>query len=294
VVAAVVCAGLGMMVVGADTKSGNESLVRRYVGVWNSGDLATVNRIIAANVVRQGPAASFSARGRDELKAMITQVRTDYPDLRVTMDELEDRGDHVVVSWSVRATYGGTEFPEAVGRKVKTTGTSLYRVAGGKIVAETVSWDHLGVNEQLGIRMPMEAPDDNVALVRRFLEDVYGKGDMDAAYEIVAEDHVFHVPAGTDYESGRDGVQRRVAMFRAALPDLSFRIGETFASQDLVAMSWTFSGTHQGPFMGVGPTGKRVAINGLSMARVRDGKIVETWGYWDTGQLYKQLGTHPH
>jgi steroid delta-isomerase-like uncharacterized protein len=291
---AVVCAGLGVVVTAADRKSANKTLVHKYVDIWNTGDFSTVDQILAADVVRHGPAASFSARGRDDLKAMVTQVRADYPDLRVMVNNLEDRGDHVALSWSVEATYGGTAFPEAVGRKMKTTGTSLYRLAGGKIVAESASWDHLGVNEQLGIQMPMEAPDGNVALIRRFLLDVYEKGDMDAAYELVAEDHVFHVPAGADYKSGRDGVQRRAGMFRTAFPDLSFRIGETFAGQDLVAMSWTFSGTHRGQFMGVGPTGKHVAIDGLSMARVRDGKIVETWGYWDTGQLYKQLGTHPH
>jgi steroid delta-isomerase-like uncharacterized protein len=291
---AVVCAGLAVAVATAAKKSENEILIGKYVEVWNNADFSGADEILAADVVRHGPLAAFSTQGRDGLKAYIAGTRAEYPDLKVTIDDLQDDGNRVVLSWSVRATYGGTEFPEAVGRTMKMKGTSIYRVAGGRIAEEWASWDHLGVNEQLGIRVAPETPDQNKVLVRRFLEEIYENGNMEVAYEIVAEDHVFHVPAGADYKSGRDGVQSRAAMFRGAFPDLDFNYGEMLAAGDLVASSWTFTGTHKGEFLGVAPTGKRVAIEGLSMARISNGKIVESWGYWDTGQLYEQLGTHQH
>jgi steroid delta-isomerase-like uncharacterized protein len=291
---AVASAGVVVAVAAAAKKSEGEILVRKYVDVWNDGDLELADEILAADVVRHGPRAAFSAQGLENLKAVIAGTRLEYPNIKVSISDIEDDGDRVALRWSVKATYRGAEYPEANGRKMKTTGTSIYRVAEGRIVEESASWDYLGVNEQLGIPSSPETPEQNQAIVRRFMNELYEKGNMDVAYEIVAEDHIFHVPAGADYKSGRDGVRNRAAMFREAFPDLDFVYGETFAAGDLVASSWTFTGTHKGEFLGVASTGKRIAIEGLSMSRVRDGKIVESWGYWDTGQLYKQLGTRPN
>ena len=78
-------------------------------------------------------------------------------------------------------------------------------------------------------------------------------------------------------------------MFRAAFPDLRFVLGETFASGDMVATQWTFTGTHRGDFLGVAPTGKRVTLEGLSMSRVENGQLKESWGSWDSGEFLRQV-----
>ena len=287
--AVLVCAVLAVAVAAAD-RGHNKSIVKRYLEVWNSRDSATANEILAADVVRIGPTPRFSASGREELKAYIQETQSIYPNLKVHINRLESEGDTVILSWTIKATYKGTEFPRATGRKVKASGTSYYRIAQGRITEERVSWDVLGVYRQLGVDPPPDEARQNTVIVRRFLDELYVKGNMDVAYEIVSDEHVLHVPAGKTYRTGRDGTQRRAAMFRDAFPDLEFTFNETTAQGDLVALQWTFSGTHNGPFLGAAPTGKRVAIEGLSMSRIKDGKIIESWGFWDTGEFFRQTG----
>ena len=286
--AVMVCA-IVTVAVAAD-KDQNKRIVKRYIEVWNNRDFAAVNEILADDVVRIGPTPRFSASGREELKAYIQETQSIYPNLKVHINRLESEGDTVILSWTVKATYRGTEFPRAAGQKVKASGTSYYRIVRGRITEERATWDVLGVYRQLGVDPPPDEGQENTGIVLRFLDELYVKGNMDAAYEIVSDDHVLHVPAGKTHRTGREGTQRRAAMFRDAFPDLEFTFNETTAQGDLVALQWTFSGTHNGPFLGAAPTGKRVAIEGLSMSRIKDGKIVESWGYWDTGEFFRQIG----
>ena len=79
-------------------------------------------------------------------------------------------------------------------------------------------------------------------------------------------------------------------MFRAAFPDLHGEIVEQMADGDGVATRKTFHGTHQGPLMGIPPTGKSVAISVIDLVRVRDGRIVEHWNVVDVPGLMAQLG----
>jgi len=60
-----------------------------------------------------------------------------------------------------------------------------------------------------------------------------------------------------------------------------------------VVTRWTAIGTHQGPFMGIAPTGKRFTITGISFLRIFDGKIVEEWQQWDSLGLLQQLDVIP-
>jgi steroid delta-isomerase-like uncharacterized protein len=287
--ALLVCAGIAVAVA-APGLDANQAVIMKYVDIWNKGDMALADEVLTASVARLGPDVQFSPSGIANVKAYIAEARETYPDLKVTINKLESEADRVIMSWTFRGTYAGTEFPEAAGARVRTSGTSVYRLAGGKIAEERISWDVLGVYHQLGVDPPEDQARGNIALLRRFIHELYDRGNLDAAYEIVAEDHVFHVPAGSAYRQGRDAVQKRAAMFRAAFPDLRFVLGETFASGDMVATHWTFSGTHRGGFLGVEPTGKRVTLEGLSMARVKDGQVAETWGYWDTGEFLSQVG----
>ena len=58
------------------------------------------------------------------------------PRLKVSTDSLEVNGDQAVLSWTVKAEYGGAEYPQAKGKTIKTWGTSFYTIANGKIVEE--------------------------------------------------------------------------------------------------------------------------------------------------------------
>jgi predicted ester cyclase len=79
-------------------------------------------------------------------------------------------------------------------------------------------------------------------------------------------------------------------MFHTAFPDLDVIVDDMIAEGDKVAAHWTARGTHQGPFLGVPVTGKRVAQTGIDTYRYVDGKIVEWWRNDDTLGLMQQFG----
>ncbi len=81
-----------------------------------------------------------------------------------------------------------------------------------------------------------------------------------------------------------------ISQYRAAFPDLRLRIDEAIGSGAAVAVRYTTEGTHEGAFMGLPATGKRVSAPAMVFYHVRDGKIAESWGLTDVMELMRQLG----
>jgi steroid delta-isomerase-like uncharacterized protein len=79
----------------------------------------------------------------------------------------------------------------------------------------------------------------------------------------------------------------------AAFPDFAVTVEDAVAEGDKVALRVTIRGTHQGALMGTPPTGKPIAISGMSLWRIADGKIVERWESADMLGLMQQLGVIP-
>ena len=134
----------------------------------------------------------------------------------------------------------------------------------------------------------MSAEEKNKALVRRFIEDVYNRGNLDVADELLAPDYVDHtVPPGK--YSSREGLKRSVAKQRASSSDLRFSIKEQLAEGDQVITGVVGSGTHDRErFMGLAPTGERMSIENIFISRVVEGKIVEDWGVRDASAVWQQ------
>ena len=59
---------------------------------------------------------------------------------------------------------------------------------------------------------------------------------------------------------------------------------------DLIASRWTATMTHQGDDLGVPASGRQVTVHGMSMARLKDGRMVEGWNNWDTLEMMQQIG----
>jgi predicted ester cyclase len=66
-------------------------------------------------------------------------------------------------------------------------------------------------------------------------------------------------------------------MYRNAFPDVQLSIEDQVAEGDKVVTRWIGSGTHQGEMMGIAPTGNQVRVDGMTISRIEDGKIVEEW-----------------
>jgi predicted ester cyclase len=81
-----------------------------------------------------------------------------------------------------------------------------------------------------------------------------------------------------------------LATIAAAFPDLRMAEADSLREGEKVAFRWILSGTHEGEFMGVAPTGRRVEAMGMDIVRLADGEIVEHWGEFDAMGLLRQMG----
>lgn len=131
----------------------------------------------------------------------------------------------------------------------------------------------------------------NKTLIRRFYDEVWASGNVDFASEVFSDDYVRHDLRPTQAEPGAAGQARIAAQFRQAFPDLEWHIDLVLAEGDLVAARWTATGTHNGPWGDVPPTGKRATLAGVNIFRFDDsGKVAEIWNHRDDLGLMQQLG----
>ena len=133
-------------------------------------------------------------------------------------------------------------------------------------------------------------PEENKAVVRRFIEEVIGGGNLELIDELFAPHYVLHDPAVPGEVRGPEGIKQYVGMYRGAYPDTRFTIEDQIAEGDEVVTRWTGRGTHQGELMGIPPTGQEVAVTGIEFDRVSAGKFEETWVNYDALGMMQLLG----
>ena len=131
--------------------------------------------------------------------------------------------------------------------------------------------------------------EENKALVRRFYEEVWDRGNTDFAFEVFADDYVRHDFRPTDAPPGPAGQKKIADDFRAAFPDLSFTVDLLFGEQDYVLGRWTARGTHSGRWGAVEPTGRHVTFSGANVCRFEGGKVAEIWNHRDDLGLREQI-----
>jgi steroid delta-isomerase-like uncharacterized protein len=133
--------------------------------------------------------------------------------------------------------------------------------------------------------------EDHKALIRRLFEEVWNQGHLALVAEFYNPDHVEHTPTGP--LQGFEALKQFIAMYRSAFPDVHFTIEDQIAEGDRVATRWSARGTHQGPLMGIPPTGKQVMVTAIGLGRFAGGKLVEGWNEVDMLGLMQQLGVVP-
>jgi steroid delta-isomerase-like uncharacterized protein len=134
--------------------------------------------------------------------------------------------------------------------------------------------------------------DQNKTFYRRFIKQVFNEGRLDLVDGLLSPSYVFHdAPPGTP--PGPEGIKQIVSTFRAAFPDLEITVDDLVAEGDKVSARTTMRGTHRGVFLGFPGTGKAVTMTGLTMVRIVDGSLVESWVKNDVMGLMRQLGAGP-
>jgi steroid delta-isomerase-like uncharacterized protein len=131
----------------------------------------------------------------------------------------------------------------------------------------------------------------NKTLARRWFEDLFSRGNLDVANEILSAEFVDHQTH--EDERGLEELKAYVTIYRAAFPDIQDTLEQIVAEGDKVVVRWTSRGTHQGEFMGAAPTGRHVTFTGMRLFRIAENKIAESWVNIDERGLQEQLGTAP-
>jgi steroid delta-isomerase-like uncharacterized protein len=136
-------------------------------------------------------------------------------------------------------------------------------------------------------------PVDAKAIVRRLYEDVWNKRKLEGVSDLFSPSHALRDNNSSGSSVGPEAYKTQVAMYLAAFPDLRFTVEDTVAEKDKLVASWTISGTHQGEFMGIRPTNKKVSVEGITIHYLANGKIIDSHISWDALGLMRQLGVLP-
>jgi len=135
----------------------------------------------------------------------------------------------------------------------------------------------------------------NKATLRRFIEAA-NTGDAEllskTIEELIEPDALIRTPLSIE-ATGAELVKELWARLHRAYADLHITIEDLIEEGDKVVVRNTVTGTHQGEYMGVPPTGKSVTYNEIFIARFADGRIAETWGVVDVLSQMRQLGAIP-
>jgi steroid delta-isomerase-like uncharacterized protein len=125
---------------------------------FNTGDFELIDQLVAPEALSHDPALPpqmRDLRGPDGLKRVVTMYRAAFPDVRMTVDDVIASGDKVVLRWHSEGTHRGELAGLApTGVHGSTTGISIDRWEGGKIVEVWAEWDNMGLARQLGAAPP--------------------------------------------------------------------------------------------------------------------------------------------
>jgi len=168
----------------------------------------------------------------------------------------------------------GSGAADAAGTADGNTGSG----AASRVTAESASWNH--GTAQL-----------NKRIMQRFTSEFLSTGDPAPARKFISPDIVMHFGGRT--QQGRDTYLGIVAANMKAFPDLTWTVEDMRAEGDTVAVRYTMTGTHEGPFAGVEATGRKIHAESFAFYRLSHGKIVEERAQLDMLGILQQMGARP-
>ena len=284
----------------------NKAVICRYVDATNDGELDLFDLFVDENYVENEPIPG-QGPGREELKKAYVVFNGPFPDLEYVFEDLIAEGDLVFGRGVITGTHKGDFMGvPATGKQIRWTGTRLFRLKDLQVMEGWINVVMMGMMQQMGVIPAPPAPDPstfppakhvtgapstreaNRALMRRFIEEVWNKGNIDVADELFHPDHTS--PSAPSLPAGPEGTKMIATAFRNAFPDYHMTIEQMAAEDDRVAARFLQSGTHKGELWGIPPTGKFAKFSEIGILRIADGKIVESWYDVDMLGMMGQLG----
>jgi serine phosphatase RsbU (regulator of sigma subunit) len=134
--------------------------------------------------------------------------------------------------------------------------------------------------------------EENKAIFRRYIEEIANQGNLEVTDEIF-DHYIAHQPDGSILERAPEDVKRFQRQWRSAFPDIRISIEDQIADGDKLVSRITIRGTYQREFRGIAPTGRKIELSGVTIFRFSpEGKVVETWDYYDQLSLLRQSIEH--
>ena len=127
---------------------------------------------------------------------------------------------------------------------------------------------------------------------RRIFEEVWNRRNPAIIDELMAPEYVHHDVLSPE-AFGLDGYRQFSDRYLSAFPDLKMTIDDEVVAGDRIVTRWTATGTHEGDLPGLPRTGKKISVTGITIARLSNGKFVESWNNWDALGMLRQLGAIP-
>ncbi len=136
-----------------DHAAGLSPLVETFIVVWNSGDYDRLDAVMSPDFRRRTPRGTSDADNLAEMKEVMGQFRTAYPDAQVKLNESHYMENLSFHEWTFTGTNTGAGEMPPTGNRVEVSGLSLLRYADGRIVEELVQFDTFDLMEQLGFTL---------------------------------------------------------------------------------------------------------------------------------------------
>lgn len=132
--------------------------------------------------------------------------------------------------------------------------------------------------------------EDIKRIVRKNYENVWNQGDVSAADQIYADTYVAHIANMPSVINGVEEFLQFVTLFRALSPEICFTVEDQIAEGDKVATRWTARIRNTGGLLPSATAGGDVMVAGMSIHKVADGRLTESWDNWDAMTAFQALG----
>jgi steroid delta-isomerase-like uncharacterized protein len=130
---------------------------------------------------------------------------------------------------------------------------------------------------------------ERIAMADKYVK-AWNEGNLSLFDEVLSPECVRHHVDISEDIIGIEAIKEYVTSTRSAYPDFNVTLDELIISEDHTIGRWTVTGTNTGPMGDSPPTGKKVKYSGVEVARIVDGKTIESWIYYNMAATMIQLG----
>jgi len=133
--------------------------------------------------------------------------------------------------------------------------------------------------------------EDHKMVIRQVFEEIWNRSNFSLIDQVYAPEYVAHIAGSPSDIEGPEQFKQFVALHGVLTSELNFNIDDQIAEGDRVATRWTATSTTASGLIAGASDGQSVTVTGISIHRLTEGKIVESWDNWDALTLYQSLGS---